>query len=117
MAIRLSFYNCHHQCYYYCFSLLFLLSSCSAQESPSNLIEGFKAQQVIYKNKKYDIVQVDLRKIKVNLYWKNKNGQLIRSLKNLKEEVESEGKALIFGMNGGMYLNDRNHQGIFVQYG
>lgn len=101
----------------YLFSLLFILSSCKAQDSSNSSIKGFDTQQVIYKNKKYDIVKIDLRKVDVNLYWKNSDGELIRSLKNLKKEVESEGKELMFGMNAGMYLKNRNPQGLFIQNG
>ncbi len=51
----------------------------------------------------------------VQFYWKDDNGNPLKSLGRLKEFVESQGKELLFAMNGGMYRPDNSPQGLFIQ--
>ena len=51
----------------------------------------------------------------IRFYWKDDQGQLLRSIQNLKLFVEKQGKQLAFAMNGGMYKADNSPQGLFVQ--
>jgi uncharacterized protein YigE (DUF2233 family) len=53
----------------------------------------------------------------IEFFWKNDNGELFRSIGNLKEWVEKNGHKLIFAMNGGIYTESRNPLGLFVQNG
>lgn len=96
--------------------LLLIFSSCFSQK-PAPKVNEIKVQQVIYKNEKFDIVTIDLRTTPVRFFWKNKKGKLIRSLGNLKTEVESNGNELLFAMNAGMYQRDRNPQGLYIENG
>jgi len=96
--------------------LIFIFTACSAQTISQKTIE-IDAQEIIFRNQKFDVVKIDLRKTPVHFFWKNKNGQLIRSLKNLKKEIENQGNELLFAMNGGMYQRDRNPQGLFIENG
>lgn len=96
--------------------ILFILTSCSAQTTPKKTVK-IDAQEITYRNQKFDVVKIDLRKSPVQFFWKNKNGQLIRSLKNLKKEIESQDKELLFAMNAGMYQRDRNPQGLYIENG
>lgn len=63
----------------------------------------------------YVMHRVDLSKQELKLYWKNKEGINYRSLRNLKEQLQYEGKELVFAMNGGMYEKDLTAQGLFIQ--
>ena len=90
--------------------------SCIAQTT-SNEINKIESQQITYRNQKFDVVKIDLRKTDVHFFWKNKKGQLIRSLENLKKEIEADGKELLFAMNAGMYQRDRNPQGLYIENG
>lgn len=78
---------------------------------------NISTEQITYRNQKFDIVKIDLRKTSVQLFWKNKDGKLVRSLKNLKKVVEQDGKQLHFAMNAGMYLRDRSPQGLYIENG
>ena len=98
------------------FLFIFIFTSCSAQTASQKATE-IDAQEVTYRNQKFDIVKIDLQKTPVHFFWKNKNGQLIRSLENLKKEMESDHKELLFAMNAGMYQRDRNPQGLFIDNG
>jgi uncharacterized protein YigE (DUF2233 family) len=51
----------------------------------------------------------------IKLYWKDDNGQIIRSIQNLKQFLETKNQELKFAMNGGMYMKDNSPQGLFIQ--
>jgi uncharacterized protein YigE (DUF2233 family) len=53
----------------------------------------------------------------IKFYWQDDNGQILRSLQNLKRYVEAKGEKLEFAMNGGMYMSDNSPQGLFIQNG
>jgi len=59
--------------------------------------------------------EVDPKTQNIQFYWKNENGEIFRSIKNLKTNVESKNKKLVFAMNAGMYRNDNSPQGLFIQ--
>lgn len=58
---------------------------------------------------------VDTKTQDLKLYWKNEQGQNLKSIQNLKTYVESKNKTLVFAMNGGMYKKDYSPQGLFIQ--
>jgi len=60
---------------------------------------------------------VDLKKQFIKLYWKDGNHQPLRSLQRLKEWLDSNGRKLIFAMNGGMYKTDNSPLGLFIENG
>ena len=51
----------------------------------------------------------------IKFYWKDDNGQIFRSIQNLKEFIETKNQQLKFAMNGGMYMKDNSPQGLFIQ--
>lgn len=51
----------------------------------------------------------------IQFYWKDDNGQIFRSIQNLKQFIETKNQELKFAMNGGMYMNDNSPQGLFIQ--
>jgi uncharacterized protein YigE (DUF2233 family) len=53
----------------------------------------------------------------IKMYWKDKNGNILGSIGNLKQSVEADGKQLKFSMNGGMFLIDQNPQGLYIENG
>ncbi|ABG58016.1 phosphodiester glycosidase family protein [Cytophaga hutchinsonii] len=60
---------------------------------------------------------VDPQKDNLQFYWKNDNGEILKSIKKLKAYVESKGSTLLFATNGGMYKEDRSPLGLFIQNG
>jgi uncharacterized protein YigE (DUF2233 family) len=61
--------------------------------------------------------QVDPTKGKLKLYWKNDDGEIFGSFKNLKDGIESKGQKLVFAVNAGMYQKDQSPQGLFIENG
>ncbi len=104
--------------WFICCSFLFnyYQTSCSTKIDSQD-ISNISTEQVTYRNQKFDIVTIDLQKTPIQFFWKNKEGKLIRSLKNLKTVVEQDGKKLQFAMNAGMYQRDRNPQGLYIENG
>lgn len=51
----------------------------------------------------------------LRLYYKSKNGSPLRSIANLKREVEQDAKTLVFAMNGGMYMEDNRPLGLYIE--
>ena len=68
-------------------------------------------------NRDFIIYEVDLLKHNLKLYWKDENGELFRSLGNLKNWTDDKGQRLLFAMNAGMFKADRSPQGLFIQEG
>ncbi|WP_028978212.1 phosphodiester glycosidase family protein [Sporocytophaga myxococcoides] len=70
-----------------------------------------------FKNYENDIVSytIDLNKADLKFYWKDKDGNIIRSLQNLKLLAEENHQKLVFAMNGGMYQKDNSPQGLYIE--
>jgi uncharacterized protein YigE (DUF2233 family) len=53
----------------------------------------------------------------LKFYWKDDNGNPLKSLKALKDYCASKKEKLLFGMNGGMYKEGNSPLGLFIQQG
>jgi uncharacterized protein YigE (DUF2233 family) len=53
----------------------------------------------------------------IRLYWKDEDGQLLRSLGRLQNWLASRGARLVFATNGGMFRPDNSPVGLFIQDG
>ena len=60
---------------------------------------------------------VDPNVTNIEFYWKNADGEIFKSIKNLKENAEKSGRKLRFAMNGGMYQEDNKPLGLFISGG
>jgi uncharacterized protein YigE (DUF2233 family) len=58
---------------------------------------------------------VDTKTQDLRLYWKNDSGQILGSIQNLKNYLESENLTLKFAMNGGIFMEDLRPLGLFIQ--
>ncbi len=52
---------------------------------------------------------------KVELYWKDDTGEILRSIGRLRSFVGSKGKRLKFAMNAGMFTQDNAPLGLFIE--
>lgn len=53
----------------------------------------------------------------IQFFWKKNDGEIFKSIQNLKNDVEKSGRRLRFAMNGGMYMENREPLGLFIQNG
>lgn len=61
------------------------------------------------------VYTVDPKTQNLQLYWKNDDGQTLKSIQNLKSYVESKNLKLTFAMNGGMFDKNFAPQGLLIQ--
>ncbi|UOB16761.1 phosphodiester glycosidase family protein [Abyssalbus ytuae] len=60
---------------------------------------------------------VDLSKQNLKFFWKDGDGDIYKSFDKLKKDIETNGKTLVFAMNGGMYTKHNNPQGLYIENG
>ena len=60
---------------------------------------------------------VDAQTANIEFYWKDNNGENLKSIGNLKKFAANNGKRLRFAMNGGMYQEGGKPLGVFIQDG
>lgn len=61
--------------------------------------------------------RVDLKKSTLQFYWKNEQGEILRSFDRLNTMVKTQGKELMFAMNGGMFNPDHSPTGLYIEDG
>jgi uncharacterized protein YigE (DUF2233 family) len=69
---------------------------------PNNAYIGFEAKQ---------------DELQIRMYWKDAKGNILGSIKNLKNEVEKNNLQLLYACNGGMYMQNQAPLGYYVQDG
>ncbi|WP_204344680.1 phosphodiester glycosidase family protein [Psychroserpens algicola] len=84
------------------FSMLLLANSSSAQQIDDERFVSYI---------------VDLNKQTLKFYLKNDNGYNFGNHYELKNELKTKNKELIFATNGGMYLKDGSPQGLYIENG
>lgn len=60
---------------------------------------------------------VDLKKQKLQFYLKDEKGASYKTFSNLRKNLELKGEKVIFAMNGGMFDEDLDPSGLFVEKG
>lgn len=61
--------------------------------------------------------EVNLSKSNLQFFHENEKGENYKNAKQLKKELKTKGKDLVFAMNGGMYLQDGSPQGLYIENG
>lgn len=64
---------------------------------------------------KFTICKYNPKESKIALFLKDDNKQIIGDFENLKEFTKSKNQKLEFAMNGGMYLDNREPVGLYVE--
>ena len=78
---------------------------------------AFTASNSATEDERFIEYRVDLKKQTIQFYWKDENGQLYRSLGELKQSLHAKGKKLVFATNGGMYQTDNSPLGLYIENG
>lgn len=77
-------------------------------------ILAFSKQQK-NRDKRFVSYIVNPKKQDLKFYWKNEKQENFKSIENLKNDLESKNKQLLFAMNGGMYQKDGSPQGLYIE--
>ncbi|MCK8480265.1 phosphodiester glycosidase family protein [Psychroserpens algicola] len=91
------------------------LSLCTIVFSMLLLANLSSAQQI--DDERFVSYIVDLNKQTLKFYLKNDNGHNFGNHLELKNELKTKNKELIFATNGGMYLKDGSPQGLYIENG
>ncbi len=78
---------------------------------------GNVIKTVNFKGVKYDVFVADLRSVKLQMHWKNRQNLLLKDINSLKKEVEQKGDKLLFATNGGIYSGDYTPEGLYIENG
>ncbi|SFO78325.1 Uncharacterized protein YigE, DUF2233 family [Mesorhizobium sp. NFR06] len=70
-----------------------------------------------FENATYLVCETDPKHFSIELFWKNKDGELYRSLHNLRSAQQATGRTMLFGINAGMYHPDLAPVGLYVERG
>ena len=89
----------------YCYLLLILVLLCACEKPASEINNG-----------KFVTFIVNSEASNVEFFWKDDEGQIFKSIQNLKSYTEKKGKRLKFAMNGGMYEPGNLPKGLFIEH-
>lgn len=115
------------KCLLFCTYFIFIMAACkNGSESKPTYNKLDKSDRGILEDAASSKVidtplivsyEVDPSISNIELYWKNDQGELIKSISRLEDYLLSKNKKLTFAMNAGMYLEDHSAQGLFIQNG
>ncbi|MEP6924657.1 MAG: phosphodiester glycosidase family protein, partial [Pyrinomonadaceae bacterium] len=94
----------HEQLFIAITLLLVLLLSSSCKQDSAQSVDARFASFI-----------VNPKASNIELFWKDDDGRVFKSIQNLKNEVEKKGKHLRFAMNGGMYERNNLPKGLLIQ--
>ena len=65
----------------------------------------------------YLVCEADPELFSIELFWKDRDGELYRSLHKLRGAQQAAGRTMLFGINAGMYHPDLAPVGLYVERG
>ncbi|WP_170506195.1 phosphodiester glycosidase family protein [Ruegeria arenilitoris] len=74
-------------------------------------------EKLTHGNKRYTVCEVDAANEDLRLFLNDENDDLLGHFSSVNEALEPSGKRLAFGMNAGMYHDDRSPVGHYVEEG
>ncbi|MBI3119197.1 MAG: phosphodiester glycosidase family protein [Candidatus Hydrogenedentes bacterium] len=89
-----------------------LLCAAALSEEPP---AGLRHERLRFHDHDYDVVSVDLKKARLELFWKDKHGCPFNNFEGLRSSLESEGRQLLFATNSGIYARDNTPLGLHVE--
>lgn len=77
--------------------LLCLCAACTTTQTDGN------AERFTFRGAEFDVYSVHLREAVPRLYWKDARGKNYSTIGALKDDLEADGRRLLFATNAGMY--------------
>lgn len=65
----------------------------------------------------YTVYTFNPEKEELKIYWKDDEGNIMKSLSNLNDYLAKKNTNLLFAMNGGMYMEDFSPLGLYIENG
>jgi uncharacterized protein YigE (DUF2233 family) len=74
----------------------------------------FFIKKKVYDENNFLHYQINPKKTPLSFFWLDSNATPLKSIANVKAQVEKNGNQLLFAMNAGMYKKDYSPQGLFM---
>jgi uncharacterized protein YigE (DUF2233 family) len=87
-----------------------ILSACT-----SSVPQNARSRTLYFHDHSFDVYMATYPKDRIRMFWKDDAGNKIRSLANLKSYAASKDQKLLFGCNGGMYMEDNSPLGLYIE--
>jgi uncharacterized protein YigE (DUF2233 family) len=85
--------------------------------SSSALAQSRSCGPVVFEQETYVVCEVDLRRHRLEIFWRDRGGQPYGSLSSLNRELQAAGQRPLFTMNAGMYHAELDPVGLYVEKG
>lgn len=76
-----------------------------------------ECRDIVFEDTPFTICEADPARETVRLFLNDANGKLLGTFKNVEDALKTQGLALDFAMNAGMYHPDRRPVGLYVEDG
>jgi uncharacterized protein YigE (DUF2233 family) len=95
-------------------ALLVPILSLAAPKTTNN---GVRIRQLEFKDNKYTVVSVDLKKAKLKMFWKDSQNQPFKTFQKLEQHLAKNGVKLLAAMNAGIFDKTYTPLGLHIQRG
>lgn len=79
--------------------------------------ESLDCREMAQGNNIYAVCEVDARQADIRLFLNDDDGTPLAQFDTVKDTLAADGRTLAFGMNGGMYHEDRAPVGLYIEDG
>lgn len=83
----------------------------------AGIAQSGACKPLVHEGETYLVCEVDLRQHRIEIFWRDAQGQPFGSLGNLNRQLQSSGQRPLFTMNAGMYHAELNPVGLYVEKG
>ncbi len=85
--------------------------------APKTVDNGVQIRQLEFGGNKYAVVSVDLKKVKLKMFWKDSQNQPFKTFQKLERQLAKSGVKLLAAMNGGIFDKSYAPLGLQVERG
>jgi uncharacterized protein YigE (DUF2233 family) len=79
--------------------------------------DGFHDERVEFRGEGFRVLDADLRKVRLELFWKDADGRPYAALPRLKADILAHGRRFLAATNAGIYSRDYAPLGLHVERG
>jgi uncharacterized protein YigE (DUF2233 family) len=98
------------------FLCLTAIGGCRLQ-SPTSSVDGVAVQKISFNGEKFTVVEINLQRANLQLFWKRSNGSRFGNFDAIKSYLHQSSQHLIFAANAGMYNTNFDPCGLEVEGG
>ena len=85
--------------------------------APKSVDNGVQIRQLEYQGNKYVVVNINLKKVRLKMFWKDRKNQPFKTFDKLEKDLAKNGVKLLAAMNAGIFDKTYSPLGLHVQRG